>query len=117
MASEKQKSTNREWVSKRVDHLMRKNPDMGKAEAYQVAWNQCYASGKCKGERPTKSHKSQKKHYKKSPSEYEQNADPKRKKKSEVWNALIVLANQLDESGFEKLADRVTDLLKIALKK
>jgi len=117
--SDKQKSKNREWVSKRVDHLMKRNPDMDKGEAFQVAWNQCYASGQCVGERAAKSKKTQKKYYKKAPSKYEQTADPKhkKKKKSEFCKELVALANQLDEQGFERLADHVTSLLKIALEK
>ena len=52
---------------------------------------------------------------------YEHRAKPgkkkKSKKKAELCEGLVSLANQLDTQGFDRLADHVTELLKIALKK
>jgi hypothetical protein len=112
MAGNKQKSKNRDWVSKRVDHILRSNPDMDKGKAFAVAWNECFASGECKGKRPAKSKKTQKSIYKKPESAYNKKADPKRKK-SELLAELVILADMLDRKGHYKIAEFITGVLKI----
>jgi hypothetical protein len=105
------------WVEDRKDYLMKKNPEMAESTAWALATQQGRAAGKVeKAYGTSKGKKKAKKKYKKPQSAYEKKAKPK-KKKADVCDNLLALANQLDEQGFEKLADHVTDLLKIALKK
>lgn len=104
------------WVHDRAKHLMEQNPDMAESTAWALATQQGRAAGKVeKSYGTSKGKKKAKKKYKKPQSAYEKKAKPK-KKKAEVCEALIVLANELDEQGFDKLADHVTELTKIALK-
>lgn len=104
------------WVEDRKDHLMKKNPDMSETTAWALATQQGRAAGKVeKSYGTSKGKKKAKKKYKKPQSAYEKKAKPK-KKKAELCKNLITLANELDTHGFERLADHVTELAKIALK-
>jgi len=105
------------WVEDRKDYLLKKNPDMSESTAWALATQQGRAAGKVEKSYGTaKGKKKAKKKYKKSPSAYEKKAKP-RKKKSEICDGLTLLANQLNASGFDRLAEHVEGLLKIALKK
>jgi len=105
------------WVEDRKDYLMSKNPDMAESTAWALATQQGRAAGKVSKEYGTaKGKRKAKKKYKKPSSKYEKRAKPKKKKKATLCNNLVALANELDAQGFERLADHVTELLKIALK-
>lgn len=106
------------WVEDRKDHLMSKNPDMAESTAWALATQQGRAAGKVEKSYGTaKGKKKAKKKYKKAPTAYERRAKPKsKKKKAELHENLVALADKLNAIGYNVLADRVTDLLKIALK-
>jgi len=105
------------WVHDRAEHLMKENPDMAESTAWALATQQGRAAGQVSKDYGTsKGKRKAKKKYKKPSSAYEKKAKPK-KKKAEIGQALILLANELDSQGFERLADHVTELAKIALKK
>lgn len=104
------------WVEDRKDYLLKKNPDMAESTAWALATQQGRAAGKVeKAYGTSKGKKRAKKKYKKPQSSYEKKAKPK--KKADLCNSLVSLANELDEQGFERLADHVTELVKIALSK
>ena len=110
------------WIEERKKHLMEKNPGMSESTAWAVATQQGYATKEApKGYGTEKGKKKSKRKYKKPAEKYEHRAKPgkkkKSKKKAELCEGLVSLANQLDAQGFDRLADHVTELLKIALKK
>lgn len=47
---------------------------------------------------------------------YKHRVNQQKKKKAKICNNLLLLANKLSEQGFDRLAEHVTGLLKIALK-
>ncbi len=105
------------WVEDRKDYLLSKNPDMEESTAWALATQQARAAGKISKEYGTsKGKKKAKKKYKKSPSSYQKKAKPK-KKKAEFCDSLLVLAKELESCGHTKLANHITELAKIALKK
>lgn len=105
------------WVEDRKDYLLKKNPDMAESTAWALATQQGRAAGRVSKEYGTaKGKKKAKKKYKKPSSKYEKDAKPKKRKKAELCDKLVALANELDANGFDRLADHVTGLVKIALK-
>lgn len=104
------------WIEQRKNHLMKKNPEMSESTAWALATQQGRASGKVEKSYGTaKGRKKAKKKYKKPVSKYEKRSNPK-SKKAELCEVLLSLANELDTQGFDRLADHVTELLKIASK-
>ena len=105
------------WVEDRKDYILSKNPGMSESTAWALATQQGRAAGQVsKGYGTSKGKKKAKKKYKKPAAEYEKKAKPKKKKKAELCKSLVALANDLDASGFGRLADHVTELVKIALR-
>lgn len=106
------------WIHDRAKYIRSKNPDLPEGAEWGIATQQGYATKKAPSDYGTKKGRQKaKKKYKKPAKEYEQKAKPKKKKKKAFLESLVVLANALDERGFEKMADHVTDILKIALDK
>lgn len=106
------------WVEDRKDYILSKNPDMSESTAWAIATQQGRAAGQvAKNYGTSKGKKKAKKKYKKPTSKYEKKAKPgKKKKKADLCQTLVALANDLDAKGFESLADHITELVKIASK-
>ena len=95
------------WIHDRANYLKKQNPDMKEETAWALATQQGRAAGKVSKEYGTKQGKKDaKKKYKKPASEYEKKAKPK-KKKSQLIQDLVILANRLDSLGFFKIADKI----------
>lgn len=71
------------WIHDRADHLMKKNPEMPKGQAFAIATQQAYATGKAPKTYGTSEGRSDAKaKYDKARKSYTQTADPKSKTSS-----------------------------------
>ena len=71
------------WIHNRADHIRSKNPSMPKSEAFAIATQQSYATGKApKSYGTSEGHHEAKKKYDAPKSEYKKEADPSHKSKT-----------------------------------
>lgn len=77
------------WIHDRADHLMKKNPEMPKGQAFAIATQQSYATGKApKSYGTSEGRRNAKAKYDESRKHYTQTADPKSKTSSIDLEAL-----------------------------